>query len=623
MNTRRWQQQQFLMFSVLRTFEVQQKSQWLIWLGHEYERLTGPHSNRARRTMTLDVLKRSTRSDSTYMLMRTSSLCPCPYNRTIVALPRTNVEALRAERMALLTFLAKPLLASLLLSILYVLVRALHRLSPFHTLSHVPGPLLPRTTSLWLVYHAWIGDECTATHALHQRYGPIVRTGPSSVDIADGTALHDIYSARGGFRKPAFYGNFDIDGHRSIFSEVVPENRAPRAKAVLPLFATGSLRAGKERLDETVWGFVRRLEGEKERSMRMGKALNVLDVCRGLALDAVTGYLFGRAYGGLGGSGGEVKGEKDVPQSFAKSDEGSPTGMSANGMIDLFVGVGRFWYLPSWAFQWVDYFDSKFGAGSSEEVGDSISLVDKFVAGVVNDAQLALQSTRDTEDFSINGISTTSYPARLLAAGLSISETRAQCKDLIFAGTDSTGMNMATILFHLTRQPDVLAKLQHELEQNKDVTDLVEIQSLPYLRGVVREGLRLSMANPSRLPRVVPKDGWTFNNIYFPASTEVSCAPFELHLNPVVFPEPRSFKPERWMQGAGATMEMDRDAIPFGLGSRQCIARNLATAELFLATKAVAESGVLDGAKVLQDKVEILEWFNSHVIGGKIELLWS
>lgn len=525
--------------------------------------------------------------------------------------------------MALLNFLAIITLAAVLLETLYHLVIVLYRVSAFHELAHVPGPFLPKVSSLWLVYHAWIGDECTVVHALHQRYGPIVRTGPNSIDIADGEALHDIYTKSGGFRKTAFYGNFDIDGHKSIFSEILPENRAPRAKAVVGLFATSSLRAGKERLDEIVQSFVTRLKDEGKRSRETKKPINLLDVTRGLALDTVTGYLFGRAYGGLG-SQSEARVEMQSGQVVIKDDEETAiSGMSANGMVDLFVGVGRFWYLPSWAFKWVDWLDSKFGEGSSKHIGQSLDLVDQFVASIVEDAEAVLENEKESETASFKGVTTTSYPGRLLSAGLSISETRAQCKDLIFAGTDSTGMNMATILFYLAREPGILGKLEKELRQNQDKTDLMEIQNLPYLRGVVREGLRLSMANPSRLPRVVPEDGWTFKSTRFPPGTEVSCTPYELHLNPDIFPDPLAFRPERWIEDTSSSREMDRDAIPFGLGSRQCIARNLATAELFLAVKAVAEIKELQGAKPVKDQIEILEWFNSHVVGGKIELQWN
>lgn len=68
---------------------------------------------------------------------------------------------------------------------------------------------------------------------------------------------------------------------------------------------------------------------------------------------------------------------------------------------------------------------------------------------------------------------------------------------------------------------------------------------------------------------------------------------------------------------------MQRDAIPFGLGQRQCIARNLAQFELQLATRAIAREGLLEGVRALGDKIEIKEWFNSVIVGEKVELVWG
>lgn len=151
-------------------------------------------------------------------------------------------------------------------------------------------------------------------------------------------------------------------------------------------------------------------------------------------------------------------------------------------------------------------------------------------------------------------------------------------------------------------------------------------QSLRYLDAVIREGLRISMANPTRLPRVVPPQGFNFtaNNgtrYSIPAGTLASLQIYTLHFNPDVYPDPFSFKPERWLDNP--TTEMQRDFIPFGLGPRQCIARNLATQELFLAVRAIAREKVLDGAKPISDRIEILEWFNSRVVGERIDLIWK
>jgi hypothetical protein len=134
------------------------------------------------------------------------------------------------------------------------------------------------------------------------------------------------------------------------------------------------------------------------------------------------------------------------------------------------------------------------------------------------------------------------------------------------------------------------------------------------------------MANPTRLPRVTSPQGFSFTlndgrQIHIPAGTLVSLQIYTLHFNAAVFPDPFAFKPERWLNKP--TPEMQRDFIPFGLGPRQCIARNLATQELFLAVRAMARERLLAGARPIGEKIEILEWFNSRVVGEKIEIAWE
>ena len=300
-------------------------------------------------------------------------------------------------------------------------------------------------------------------------------------------------------------------------------------------------------------------------------------------------YLFRDTYGGLDELGVEL---------------------NANGMVNTFVAVGRFWYLPGWAFKCVEWFEGKFLL--SQEVSESLGTVDGFVKKVV-------KATAEKLKTKTKGKESLSYPARLLEAGFSESETMAQCKDLIFAGTDSTGMNLATIFRELVTHPVVYAKLREEIMSAKSIQE-EDLQSLPYLRGVIQEGLRISMANPSRLPRIVPHGGWTFKGTYFPPSTLVSCTPYELHLNDKVFDNALEFQPERWLK---PTEAMKRDTIPFGLGTRQCIARNLASMELYCAVQRLVEEDVLKGAKCCLDNIVILEWFNSKVIDEKIELVWK
>ncbi|KAL8988430.1 MAG: hypothetical protein Q9169_008555 [Polycauliona sp. 2 TL-2023] len=159
-------------------------------------------------------------------------------------------------------------------------------------------------------------------------------------------------------------------------------------------------------------------------------------------------------------------------------------------------------------------------------------------------------------------------------------------------------------------------RLRHELGEHNNAE--ADIQQLPYLSGVVKEGQRMAPVN-TRLPRVVPKSGWQFDGYYFPAGTVVGIAAPQLFANPDVFQDPTTFRPERW---ANPSQEMQRDFIPFSVGIRQCIAKNLATAELFMAVQQVVESDVLRGAKPVVDKIETYEWFNMAIKGNRIDLVW-
>lgn len=166
------------------------------------------------------------------------------------------------------------------------------------------------------------------------------------------------------------------------------------------------------------------------------------------------------------------------------------------------------------------------------------------------------------------------------------------------------------------------AKISRYDRLRKEILDKrsADVQTLPYFSGVIKEGLRLAMANPTRFSRIVSSNGLEMQGLpSIPAGTNVGISAYTLHLNPKVFPNPHEFLPERWLE---PTPEMLRDSIAFGIGSRQCIARNLATAGLFWSVEGLVKSDVLKGARPVKDRIEILEWFNARVKDRKVELVW-
>ncbi len=492
------------------------------------------------------------------------------------------------------TAVGYPLATLLALSASLVLIVCIYR-TIIHPLAHIPGPLLPRLTSLWLYYHTYIGDEATAIHEAHKKYGSLVRVSPHEVDISDADAVAPIYTTKGGFLKAPCYGNFDIDGHKTIFSTTDVDYRSSRAKAVVPMFSTKSIRENEAALYGCVDKMVERMRGEA----RAGRPVNILNLARSLAVDVVSTHLFQENYNGV-----SEKGQR----------------LSVSAFVDAFVAVGRFFYLPSAVFVFLEWATEKFFP--DEHTATSREVVDKFVDNLVSSTPQGAQN----------------YPGRLMALGLERTEVKAQSKDLIFAGTDSTGMNIATICRQLALHPDkyvvsylssyLLISERYEVLR-KEITSNIqngekkqEIQALPYLSAVIREGLRISMANPTRLPHIVPPGGWTFKGTHIPAGSIVGCGAYELHYNSLAFPNPHSFQPERWLE-ENLTPEANKYFFAFGAGSRACIARNLAMTELYMATERLVEGDVLRGARACQDEVEIYEWFNSSVKDEKIELIWE
>lgn len=287
----------------------------------------------------------------------------------------------------------------------------------FHPLSRVPGPNIAACTSLWLAYHTYVGDECTVVYSLHRKYGPVLRVGPNDVDISNADAIEPIYVARGGFPKSPVYSKFDIDGHSTIFSTLTLPERATRAKAVASLFSTASLRQAQPLLSQVCDDFIARLRLEAKK----GEPVNVLNVCRCMAIDAISVYLFQHRYGALHEKSGA---------------------MSASPFVDAFVGVGAFFNLAPGKIGDLIMAASE-RMTSTEMTKTAFDRIDRFTG------QLVAVATPKSG----------SYQSRLLEKQTSL-QSQIEVKDLCFAGTDSTSMNLATIMWYLSRYPKMYVSSQ-------------------------------------------------------------------------------------------------------------------------------------------------------------------
>lgn len=159
----------------------------------------------------------------------------------------------------------------------------------------------------------------------------------------------------------------------------------------------------------------------------------------------------------------------------------------------------------------------------------------------------------------------------------------------VFAGSDTTGITLSAIFYHLMKNPDSYHKLQQEIDTATEdgrlsaVISFSDSQQLKYLQAVIKEALRLHPAVGLPLQRIVPKGGATIAGRHFPPGVTVGINPWVAHHNKSVFgPDADSWRPERWLEfeEQGRTSEVERYNMPFGLGSRTCIGKNISLLEM-------------------------------------------
>ena len=114
-----------------------------------------------------------------------------------------------------------------------------------------------------------------------------------------------------------------------------------------------------------------------------------------------------------------------------------------------------------------------------------------------------------------------------------------------------------------------------------------DLEQLPYLSAIITEGLRIGYGVTHRLQRLFPDTTLQYDKYAIPASTPVSMTSVLIHDDPSLFPDPRTFKPERFLENPW----LKKYLVVFSRGTRQCAGLNLAYAELYLGLAAVFAPG--------------------------------
>jgi cytochrome P450 len=184
----------------------------------------------------------------------------------------------------------------------------------------------------------------------------------------------------------------------------------------------------------------------------------------------------------------------------------------------------------------------------------------------------------------------------------------------VIAGSDTTAISLSSIMWHLLSYPETLHKLRSEIDEFTtsgrcgSTPSFSETLKMPYFQAVMKEALRMHAATGLPMWRTVPDGGAEIQGRIFPAGTVVGINTWVAHYDESVFPDARTFRPERWLEAedsAEKLKEMNQMYMPvsesyrrdlicrswlccrltkndkqFGLGSRTCLGKHISILEM-------------------------------------------
>lgn len=210
--------------------------------------------------------------------------------------------------------------------------------------------------------------------------------------------------------------------------------------------------------------------------------------------------------------------------------------------------------------------------------------VEKYVAEVRGEQGGKSEEERESKRYM--------FLNELLRTGESDEVIRDHLMSIFTAGRDTTTSILSYLFFELSRQPNVVAAIQQEMEDLKmdDPSQLPAWESLramKYLNWAVKEALRLSppvAANAREAVRdtILPTGGGPDGKspIFVTKGTILRYLPWALHRRQDIYgADADEFHPERW-----ETLRTTFEYIPFNAGPRICIGQQFALTQIAFVT---------------------------------------
>ncbi|THH28848.1 hypothetical protein EUX98_g5345 [Antrodiella citrinella] len=424
----------------------------------------------------------------------------------------------------------------------------------FHPLAKFPGPRMAAMTAHWKMWRYLVAkDHIPKMFEVHAQYGNIVR-----LHFSDPDAYNEIYHpSRRWLKDERLYGSL-VNG-MSTWNFLDYSSAKKRREILLSHFSRKSIielqHLVQDRMDILCDAISRQYEA--------GKSSDFYHAFKCFSLDTITSVCFAKPVNAT-----------DAP------DFKAPIVMAMDESLNtlqvfVFFKLARTLaaYMPSSLLVVMNK--------ALQGYVDFRNVLSKQIKEILADPSMLSSAPHPIIYHSL-----LDYKDKNAAAtNMGFDDLNEEAFVLVFAGSDTTSNTATTGVIHAIENRRVYNALKEELMTAWPVLEerprYEQLEKLPYLTAVVKESLRMSHGIVTPPIRVVPYEGTTISGRAIPAGTVVGMSACMVHWSESVFPNARTFQPERWL--GSAAKELDTYLVAFSKGPRACVGINLGYCELYLA----------------------------------------
>lgn len=414
-------------------------------------------------------------------------------------------------------------------------------------------------SSLPAIYSTFRGRSQEWTIAQHCSYGPIVRLRPNELSFITASAWKDIYSFRQGQQQMTkTLRTKPINGRPNMMSATDAEH-AYQQKLLSHAFSEHALREQKPVLHHYADLLVQQL---RTNSFQGKRDIDIVEWLTFATFDIIGDLSFGKSSDNL-----------------------------ANGEAHPWVATFKHSIMQGLLFVafrslWGPFFDRMWQRLLSPYVQKKRHQQFRY-------AQIAVQGRLQCEtgrpDFITHCLRQTG------AKAMTQPELESIFTIVALAGCESPSTALSGTLYYLLKNPGLYQKLKEEVrsvQAESDIT-LLKVTSMPYLKAVLKEALRIYPPVPSAMDRVVPGEGamvcilaidcvlqnsdscCQISGHWVPPGTWVGVPQLAASHSVLNFANPDQFAPERYLNGGDERFKDDAHQVvqPFSVGRATALAR--------------------------------------------------